>query len=305
MDFTGLASAYAAMGNFAVVPDTSTANYKINSDGSQAARLRVNRFPFKFYFHQDGPGLPTFVQLNWVNQSFKSGFELTPDDTVVSYWKTRGATFTGGVEYPLTEVITLVPAMDVGVLKINKNADYLSPAGISYLQPIFANAVFDWDTKAWVLGGSLGLDYRTYFGSRPVAAHSSLAHNHIQSFSEATRFVEFSEGTTTLAIAAEMTFPTPYKFMGLPVAVVSHLANTSFWGGNRDVLGFDHFYEVGLFVELDVRDLGMTVRAWQLGFKAIISDDVDSWVLDLGYRFRLLAVCRFSRVGINRSEWCF
>lgn len=285
LDQDSLGAGYAALVNFAVAPDISTARYSIDGDGGEEPELQVTRVPLRKMFATRDNGWTPFVQGNFSYQVFDAGFALGEGERIDAEWKSLGATISLGAEIPIGEHFRLLPVIDAGLVRLENSARYTGDLANLLLRPVLQGVLFDWDSDAWVLGASLSFDYDRPFERFGMKVHGSLTHQYVDSHGASSPFIGFSNHVTTLNVQAESKHPTGKSFFGYPLSLVAHLGSTHLFGGHRDALGFEQFLDGGLALEADVSEKGWRVQGLRLGAKLIAGKDVSGWGLILGFRY--------------------
>ena len=286
-------ASYASMINFAVNPDISTATFFLEeSVGVNDLTLWVFRVPLRHVFKLANHAWRPVVQANFAYQTFSVDFDLSdlapdfPDEeSIDATWRTYGGSLTVGVEIPLGEHLVLLPAMDAGIARLENDADYRGIAANTILKPAFDDLVFNWNAEAWLVGVSLGFDYRRPIHRVELSVHGSLTHNYVETFHSSSGLIDFDARVTTLVINAETVIPTGISIAALPLALVVTGGYTTFLGNGRDELGFDHFFESGLALESDLSRKQWFLKKLRLGAKVIYGEDVIGWSTIFGYRF--------------------
>ena len=276
---------YSAMINFAVVPDISTARYNIDSDEGDDPRLNVTRIPLRHVFKSDLRDWSPFIEVGLAYQTIKADFDILEGETISADWKASGGSLSTGVEFPITENFSLIPVLDIGLVRLENEANYQGELVTSVVKPVYEGLLFDWDADAWLIGASLGFDYNHDFRKADVTVHGSITHNYIDTYDSSSDLIDFDSHDTTLAIKLDSVHPTNLSVGAFPLALVTHVGGTTFLGNNRDALGFDYFFEFGLAIEMDISQKQWHLNKFRLGANAIYGEDVTGWGLLLGYRF--------------------
>ncbi|GGO79081.1 hypothetical protein GCM10011348_12490 [Marinobacterium nitratireducens] len=282
-----LGAGYAALVSFAVSPQISTASFRpdTESDGAEDTQLDVYRIPLRFVFGEDENVPRPFVQAVLAYQDLYSRFDLGFGESIRSDWETYGLLIDGGFEVPLSDNLILLPTLSLGYARLENTADYSGLLSETVLRPAFKNIIFDWKTDAVVYGAALGMDYRRQFGGFTTELLASVSRNRLETVNESSEFVEFSSGVTALDVEFNTAHATGLELQGHPLDWVLLLGHTRFYGSNRDSLGFTHFSEAGLALQLSPRPGGHRNDIWRLGLKTIVGDDVDGWSLVLSHEF--------------------
>lgn len=280
-----IGAGYAAMVDFAVSRDISSANfYPDVSDGVVDPSLHHLQFPFRFVFGDDDTVARPFLQGLVAHQTVESGFDYSPGEFVFSEWETWGLSFSGGYDIPLTERLSILPVLSVGYGTLESRARYSGPFSEQVLQPALAGLIFDWDTSAVTYGASLGFDYGRKLGRFDLEVLGSVSHHLIESIDAPNEFVDFRSRVSGFDLDARAVHPTPWKLFDNPVSIVGLFGHTRIFGPERDALGFDSFFEAGAGIDLDVSGRGWKLTSLRFGVKAIFGPDVDGWGLIVGYR---------------------
>ena len=280
-----IGAGYAAMVDFAVSRDISSANFYPDAGaGVVDPSLHHFQFPLRFVFGDDEAAARPFLQALVAHQTVESGFDIAPGEFVASEWETWGFSLSGGYDVPLGEHLSFLPVLNVGYGSLDNRARYSGPLSEQVLQPALAGIIFDWDTSAITYGASLGFDYRRPLGRFDIEVLGSISHHLVESINAPNEFVDFEGRVSGFDLDARAIHPTPWKLFGNPLSVVGLFGHTRIFGPERDALGFDSFFEAGAGIDLDVSARGWKLTSLRFGLKAIFGPDVDGWGLVIGYR---------------------
>ncbi|NVK42807.1 MAG: hypothetical protein HWE39_16310 [Oceanospirillaceae bacterium] len=282
-----LGSGYAALVSFAVSPQISTASFRpdAGSDGIDDPELDVYRIPLRFVFGDDDGSPRPFVQGVLAYQDLYAKLDPGFGESIESDWETYGLMINGGWEFPVNEHLVLLPTLSLGYGRLENSADYSGLISETVLRPAFKGILFDWETDAVVYGAALGVDYRRRVGSFDTELLASLSRNRIETFNESSEYIEFESGVTAFDVEFNAAHATGLSLGRHPLDWVLLLGHTRFYGSNRDALGFSHFSEAGLALQLSPRPGGHRNDVWRLGLKTIFGDDVDGWSLVFSHDF--------------------
>jgi hypothetical protein len=282
-----LGASYAAMINFAVNPDISTATFYIEADDVDNPTLSVYRLPLRYVFKSANHAWRPFVQANFDYQTIDTHFDDMPvqGESIDLTYRTYGGSLTLGAEIPLGKHLVLLPAIDVGIVRLESEADYHGVIGNTFVKPALDGLLFNWDADAWLLGASIGLDYHRAIYGIDFNVHGSLTYNYIETFDSSSDFIKFDSQVTTLVVNAETVLPTRMSIATYPLAVVVNAGYTTFLGSDGDEIGFGYFFESGLALEADLSRKQWVLKKLRLGAKAIYGEDVTGWSIIFGYRF--------------------
>lgn len=280
-----LGAGYAAMMNFAATPDISSATYYIDSADAGDPTMNVYKIPLRREFMLEGRDWKPFVEASFGYLDYEATFDVLPQESVKADWKSYGGLLGLGVKMPLNDDLDFVPALDLGLVRLESSADYRGPVAEAILKPALEGVVFDWDANAYLIGATVGLDYRHAFETWTVEGRTRLTYSHFDTYDSSSPQVEFDADISTFTLQVDVIKPLDAKIGGYPLALVSHFGNTTFIGNNRDALGFDYFFEAGLALETDVSQNDWPVKKLRLGAMGIFGADVTGWSVIFGYQF--------------------
>ncbi len=274
---------YAASINFAVQPDIATANFKLDGledTGIDDPTLVNTRLPLRFSFDTAREDLAPFVQATIGYQDLSMGLPVF-GEPIQSDWRSWGIDLGVGVEYDILENWKIVPSVNMGVADLQNKADYGDSPLAPIFQPVFEGILFDWETRAWIAGASLGSLYEREFSGFRLRSYFSGSANYIRSFDESSPDISIRDTATTLDIEVNTVHPIG-RIADMEMDLVTVLGATSLVGDARGELGFDDFGEVGLALQFDIRRFGLPIDSVRIGAKAIVGPEVSGWSLIIG-----------------------
>lgn len=280
-----LGAGYAAIMSFAITPDISSATYYIDSASANDPTMNVYKIPFRYEWTLEDRHWQPFVQASFGYLDYEAEFDFLPGESIQADWKSYGGFLGFGVKMPLNEDLDFVPALDLGLVRLESSADYRGSIAQSILKPALQGIVFDWDANAYLIGATVGLDYRHPFETWTLEGRTRLTYSRFDTYDSSTPQVEFDANISTFTLQVDAIKPIDARLGGYPLAVVGHLGNTTFLGPNRDALGFDYFFEAGLALEADVSQNHWPVSKLRLGAMGIFGADVTGWSVIFNYQF--------------------
>jgi hypothetical protein len=280
-----LGAGYAAMMNFAATPDISSATYYIDNPGGEDPTMNVYKIPLRHEFTLEGRDWKPFIQASFGYLDYEAEFDFLPEESVKADWKSYGGWLGLGVKIPLNDDLDFVPAFDLGLVRLESSADYRGPVAEAILKPALEGVVFDWDANAYLIGATLGLDYRHAFETWTLEGRTRLTYSHFATYDSSSDLVDFDADISTFTLQVDVIKPIDAQLGGYPLALVGHFGNTTFIGDNRDALGFDYFFEAGLALETDISKNDWPVKKLRLGAMGIFGADVTGWSVIFGYQF--------------------
>lgn len=286
VDGARLGTGYAQMIGLAATPDVSAANYDIDAAGS-GPTLDVFRLPYQTRWMTLSPDADLYWKVagGWLRleDDFRFGVPPAADATIGSRWTAYSAS--GGVlaKVRLGGGFTLEPALDVSVARLENRASYSGAA--SALQPLFDGTLFNWQSNAWLVTPSLGLEWATTIDDAKATVRGHVARSWISSFDETDPVLSFSEATNGYSIRADYARPTGHRLADRPLSWVAYGGFAGFFGANRDALGFDSVAEVGGGIELPLVADQPKAERLRLAAGYLFGPDVRGWTLGLSLRY--------------------
>lgn len=284
---SNISAVYAGMINFESEPDVSSSTLKIDSGLLEDDEINLTKLPLRHEFDLTHQGWKPFVQatLGKFKYTQKASLLDDPNETLDSRWKSYSATIGGGVRIPLGHGFSILPAIDGGYASLKNDGDYAGPISTGLLQPLLDGILTNWSADAWLANGHLALKYEGAVGKFDVDAKASYTYSHIESYRTSDPVLDFSENMGTVSFKLDATYPLNASLGGYPLGLIGHIGNSSFVGPNRDTLGFDSVYEVGLSLEVDISQHDLPVKKLSLGGEYLWGDDVRGWSILFNYRF--------------------
>ena len=248
-----------------------------------AAFARLPRPPVGEQLLGEVARLPGFVQGTFGYQSLSMNipFGAAAQERVATDWRSRGIDLGAGLEYAVSEHWTLTPRINIGVAELSNKADYGDSALGAILQPLFEGIVFDWDTRASVVGAAVGAHFDREYEAFRLLARFSASANHVRSFDESSADITISDTASALDFEANTVHPLGL-FRERPVSLVTVIGATTLVGGARGELGFDEFAEFGLALQFDLGDNALGIPDLRVGLKTIQGPDVSGWSVIIG-----------------------
>ncbi len=98
----------------------------------------------------------------------------------------------------------------------------------------------------------------------------------MDSYDESSGFSGFEDQSGTSILKLDISRRINSESAERPVFLVGHLGSTWFLGGDRDVLGFDNFHEIGV---------SLGIGRYAAGVLAVYGEDVEGWNLTFNYNY--------------------
>jgi hypothetical protein len=281
-----LGAGYAQMINLSATPDLSAASYRIHSI-DPSAKLDVLRLPYeaKWFALSPDADLDWRVAAGWLQfkQEFPYATPSATDGNIGSRWTAYSAGAGLGAKYRLGNGLTLEPAIDFGLARLDNRASYNGEA--TALQPFLDGLLFNWNASAWLVTPSVALGWTAPLASGIATVRGHVARSWIGSFGETDPVQHFNEAANIYSLRAEYLQPTAWKLFDRALAGVAYAGYAGFFGANRDALGFDAVTEVGVGLELPIAaDRSRAERA-RLAAAYLFGPGVEGWSIGVNLQF--------------------
>jgi hypothetical protein len=281
VDNSNLGAAYARLVSFEAEPEIAAARFTVDSDDPDTDDVDIRTIKLPYYReigHRD-ESLRWFIQATatYLDMDQSQSLEISPGTTDIldASWEGFGAMLEGGMLLSISESLVLAPSIGIGITRLESEMDFSSKALEDLLAPA-KGIIYDWDTLASVVRGSVALRYNRSFGDWRVKSSGHLSGSYVDSFDESRRFPGFSDESGNLGLKLDISHPVGFDIRDYPVFLIGHLGYTSFIGANRDELGFTEFGEAGV---------SFGVQKFTLGLLGIVGSDVSGWNLQLNYDY--------------------
>lgn len=276
-----LAPAYAQMQNLTLVPDLSTAHYRVD-DGSGRMHVDVTRLGYETPVADLGQGSALLARLTagHLRMTTDLPVAVSGPGNVATQWSAYG--ISGGVagRFELGHGVTVVPALDAGLTRLANQSDY-SGSGV-LLQPFLDGPIFNWNSDAWVLTPHLGIDWVPDTPGRRIAVHAHTAWSRVATYGESDRARRFTETAGVYSVRAEHAMPTTLRLFERQVEWALFGGHSGFLGPGRSTLGFSSVAEVGIGLQVPLSSKSEASKRLRVGFSYLFGTHVRGWTVSMG-----------------------
>jgi hypothetical protein len=200
-------------------------------------------------------------------------------------WRMYGGQAGGGAEMELGSGMRMALTALAGLHHVENKTGY-SGAGQAFWQPLFDGILFNWRATVLSFGGALRIHGEWSFSEaihlEMVFRYDGRAYETLQSTDEAQETVD---PTHAITLRAEPYGPLGLEIAGRPLGWRGLWAYRRYFGDSADALGFDDYFEVGLAIEADVRELLPAATKITLAGAAIWGSDVQGWTAGVSLSF--------------------
>ena len=280
---SNIGAGYAQMLNFFVDPSISASRLE-SDDGTE---YNVFKMPLQYEFPATDGGWQLAIRGTLSHANAENDFSLLGDEIIEGTWEADSALIGLGVLVPAGESFTWFLGGQIGISRLENEADYRGELSSAIVAPVVDGILFNWDTNARIASVTAGLDYRARFAERyDLKLNTRYTHSHIASYSESRDLQSFSEDTGTFSASADLDHPYNASLWNLPLFGVARVGATAFAGPARDALGFTHFYSIGYSVGVDTTERSRYFNGFTLGAQYNVGSDVDGVSVVFGWRLK-------------------
>jgi len=273
IDHSNIGASYAHMLNFFTESDISSSFYSVDDDAN--TEFDIYKFPLQKSFKLNDRGWKYLLRGTLSYATLDQRSELFPDETIAANWKAYSGNIGTGLLIPMSKRLNFLVAGDLGLSRLESNANYRGDILENILAPIIDGIAYNWETNAWVGSLATGLDYKDLYAEKHLLdVKARYTYSYVSSFSESDDLPGFSDSTNTISLKADLTHPFGKSIGNFPLYGVAHLGNVTFVGDNRDILGFSSFFEVGYSLKLDISSKNSKIGALSLGYQWSKGDNV-------------------------------
>lgn len=150
-----LGAGYAQMLNLAATPDIGAAHFDID-DGGNRPTIDIFRLPYQSRWRALSRDSPLYWRVSGDYLQQKEDLDVGfGGGSIASKWSAYSLTGELLAKIRLGNGLTLAPALDLGVARLDNRADYDRTA--KRLKPFFDELLFNWRTNAWLVTPSVEL----------------------------------------------------------------------------------------------------------------------------------------------------
>lgn len=283
INHANIGAGYAHMLNFFIQPDISSSHFDVD-DGS-GSEFDLHKFPFQKSFAINDQGWDAIVRGTLSYGAAKNKAMVFNDEVINAKWRAYSGNIGAGLIIPVYEKLSFIGAADFGLSRIESDAKYKGDFLENTLAPIIDGILYNWETNAWIGSLVLGLDYlKPFEGRYDLDVKGRYTYSYVSSFSEPKDLPAFSDSINTLSLKADFTHPIGISVADYPLYGVAHVGNTTFVGQNRDVLGFNYFFEFGYSLKIDISRNELPVESLSLGCQRNKGDNVEGYTVLFGWK---------------------
>lgn len=281
-----LGAGYAFLTLMALSPDFSAANYEIENDDGTQVDINITRFPFsKTIMKNKRSSLD--LEFAVAHQSTRETFQIfpAPDEYIDTKWISNGASLGLLYEKDITKHLQFTPSLRVGASTLQNNADYYGEL-TNAISEVADGSLLNWDTNTALVSIGSGFRYHWRLLDRESRINTNVYRIRVNSFDESNDLLHFDEVANMLSINGDMIFPTNVHLFDERLDMVLLVGSTTFFGENRETLGYTSSYQAGFGSELPVRWNKKIAGHVRFSGQFLWAQDMSGWKVSLGFKPR-------------------
>lgn len=276
--------------NVTISPDIAAANYDVTNDDGDDRQMSTFKIPLGTVFDLPKPGWKLVLSGNLGYLHAKDEVTaILPDYNVDTNFDIKWTAYTAqgglGLKVPITESVYVYPHAAVAYSYLKNDADYPNSRLKQLLAPLFEGIITDFDVQSMTYSAALGLGYKDALG--PVGLHlrGMYTYAYTDSFDQTNEVQSITEDTQTLVVRLETNGPTGLDIAGHGVRWLGLAGYTTFFGPNRDTLGFTYIAEVGAGFDINISTANVFLERIGLKGSYLFGDDMTGWQIGIVYDF--------------------
>lgn len=279
-----LAPAYAQMLTLTLLPDLSTAHYRVN-DAGQRIDLDMTRLGAESVLGTVGDHAQLLGRFTggYLRMTTSLPVSVPGTGNVSTRWTAYGLSGGLAVKFDIGHGVTLVPAFDAGVTRLSNRTGY-SGAAVAF-QPLFDGTVFNWDSDAWIVTPHLGIDWVPDIPGRRITVHAHTAWSRIETYGESDPARSFRENSAVYSLRADHALPTTMTLFDRQIEWALYGGYSGFMGPRRSILGFSTVSEVGIGMQAPLAAGSDASKRLRIGVSYLFGQNVHGWTVSVGLSY--------------------
>ena len=139
--------------------------------------------------------------------------------------------------------------------------------------------------NAYGLGGAIMLDLEHYRDTYEIDVELRYTNIRLRSFESDSDAIEGSSNADVLSFWSRWRAPTGKMLLNKPLRYVLEGSNTTFFGAQRDALGFNYLTTFGVGFELDSTDYNVFITRTRLLYRYTFGENVSGHAIGLAVSF--------------------
>lgn len=276
--------------NVTISPDIAAANYNVEGDDGSDREMSTFKIPLGTSIDLARPGWQLLLSgnLGYLQAKDELSAIITNYDLDTKFdvkWTAYTAQGGLGIKIPMTRSVYLYPHAAVAYSYLQNRADYPSSRAKQLLDPLFNGIVTDFDIQSMTYSAALGMGYEETVGLVDVSLRGMFTYAYTDSFDETNEVQSIKEDTETLVVSLETRGPMGISIAGHDLRWLGQAGYTTFFGPNRDALGFSYIAQIGLGFDLDIASENALLDHIGLKGSYLFGDDMTGWQIGLAYDF--------------------
>lgn len=275
---------YAFLSLMTLSPDFAAANYVIHDSSGSNVNIQIARLPYQFeLYSHDKACLNLELSLAYQRTTEITSTFPTPGENIDSTWNTLGAGLGLLFQYPISNNLFFTPSMRLGYTDMENHANY-NGVQTNAIKNLFEGKYLNWHTNARINNLGLGVGYIREESEHISSINADIFHINVNSFNESDPAVNFNENANMMSIHGDWILPTGMKMYGSRISVVYILGTNTFFGENKNTLGYTTSYEGGIGAEFPLVTNNKKHGHLRLIGEILWANNMQGWYLSLGYK---------------------
>ena len=273
----------AVMG-YTVVPDLTTSTLSISNTDTGNPQLTMSQLAGGFTISQD---TPLYLEGGAAYSRYDPVFAVsdgTDSRELPLKWTSVMLTAGVGWDFPVVDKLKFRPMAnfayghlesDISIagrlldLKSEKEADFVDGGKLDALG----------------YGGSLMLDYEDYLPAREIDVEWRYSYVRLENYDSTADFVDGSSNAISTSIWSRWRAPTGLMLLERPLRYVLEAAHSTFWGDQKEAVGFDDLSSLGVGMELDSSAYDIIITRTRLVLRYRFGEDVEGTAVGIAVSF--------------------
>jgi len=273
--------------SFTVLPDVTTSSLAINGGGNNDTSLSQTTVGGGFTVSKD---FPLYLEGTVGYSRYSPTFiDKSHKLTIPVKWNSLSVSGGIGWDFPLTEnkELKLRPIFNFTLGHIESDASILGYyiENNTDINPDYLEFLHRGRMNAYGLGASIMLDWEHYREDYEVDVELRYSNIQLKSFNSEYNSIEGSSTASVASLWARWRAPTGLNMLNNPLRYVLEVSNTTFFGPQRDALGFNYLTTLGVGLELDSSKYPVFITRTRLIYRYTFGENVSGFALGLAMSF--------------------
>jgi hypothetical protein len=273
----------AVMG-YTVVPDLTTSTLSISSTDTGNPQMTMSQLAGGFTISQN---TPLYLEGGAAYSRYDPSFVVSDGtDTREVPLKWTSVMLTGGVgwDFPVIDKLKFRPIANFAYGHLESDLSAFSRL-LEFKSQAEKDFIDGGSMDALGYGGSVMLDYEDYLPEREIDVEWRYSYVRLENYDSTSDFVDGSSNAISTNIWARWRAPTGWALMERPLRYVLEFAHSTFWGDQKEAIGFDDLTSLGVGIEFDSSKYDIIISRTRLVFRYRFGEDVEGTAVGFAVSF--------------------